>query len=137
MMKLAFLAIVFISTLGYANVNSFTIKLDQFTLYQSQQAINDTIEITKKAWWRADSLHLSAYLCGDNQIGKKATFIARNEKELVFKKNFTNQGLAYEFSFATGDIDPTKIKVLAMTLGADASLGKAGWNYRMGFIRFI
>ncbi|MBD3636068.1 MAG: hypothetical protein HUJ25_01905 [Crocinitomicaceae bacterium] len=123
--------------LGFTNTNNFIIKLDQFTLAKSQLSLNDTIEVTKQAWLTSDSLHLTAYICGANHSGEKASFIARGVNNLLFQDTYTNKGVAYTYSFSTQKINPENVRYVAMTIGAAASENKMGWKYRMGTLKFI
>ena len=104
---------------------------------KSQTSLSDTIEMTREAWITSDSLHIKAYICGGNQNGKECTFTARSANALIMKKDYVNKGLGYRFSFATSSINPEKVRILSMTIGANNKLRKMGWVYRMGIIKFI
>lgn len=136
-MRVLFFIFLLNSFTSSANTNSFILKLDEFTLAKSIEGLNDTIDVTKSAWRSSDSLHLSAYICGGNQMGRRASIKVRNENELLFQEDYDNQDLAYTYSFATSKINPNLIRYLSMTIGAAASENKLGWVYRMGIIRFV
>lgn len=137
MKKLLIISCLFLSLESYGNVNHFSIKLDEFTLFKSDQPIRDTIEVTRKAWIAADSVHLYAYICGDSQYDKKTTFTARSEENRLFQVDYVNHDLGYEFSFPTKRVDPHIVNFLVMTLAADKSYQKYGWTYRIGILKFI
>ena len=128
---------LFVTCSAFGNTHSFTLKLDEFTLARSTSPITDTIEVTKKAWQTSDSLHVRAYLCGRNFMDMKSVFIARDAENLIIQAYYDNFGLGFRFSFPTSRIDPEKVKILAMTIGADQSEKKMGWKYRMGVLKFI
>ena len=126
-----------ISFSSLANVNNFTLKLDQFTIAKSQLGLNDTIDITKAAWTTSDSLHLSAYICGRDYSGVNCQILGRDTENKLFEMYFDNKGLAIEFSIPTSRIDPDKVKILALSMGATSNENRMGVKYRMGILRFM
>ena len=69
-----------------SSINIFTIKLDEFTLKESDKSINDTIEVTRAAWLSSDSIHVSVFISkGLSQKGRMCSFIARDTDQLLFE----------------------------------------------------
>ena len=123
--------------LSYANVDNYTLKLDEFTLATSQSGLHDTIVVTKAAWTTSDSLHLYIYKCGGSFMGEDCRIMARDTDNKLFEMYFTNQGMAIQFSIATKRIDPSVVKFVALSMGLAPTEKRMGINYRMGFLRFI
>lgn len=137
MVKYILSILLFVSAITFANVDNYSLKLDEFTLATSNTGLNDTIDVTKAAWESSDSLHLSIYNCGKSYDGMKCKLLGRSTENRLFEMYFNNKGMAIQFSISTKRIDLSKVNFVALTMGLAPTDNRMGFNYRMGFLRFI